>query len=90
MVTLDTGFEGTFVVRSDGEDAPPVSVKSEDATDDDGGIRYVDINRVENEGRLIGGEVFWDSPAPPLDRRGSGVWINSFGSGEASLVLLGD
>ncbi|KIM31119.1 hypothetical protein M408DRAFT_253842 [Serendipita vermifera MAFF 305830] len=90
MVTLDTGFEGNFELRADGDKALPPSVKSEEATDDHGGVRNVEINRVENEQRLIGGKVYWDSPVPPLDRRGSGVRINTFGSGEASLTLLGD
>lgn len=90
MVTLDTGFEGNFELRADGDKALPPSVKSEEATDDHGGFRNVEINRVENEQRLIGGKVYWDSPVPPLDRRGSGVRINTFGSGEASLTLLGD
>jgi hypothetical protein len=90
MVTLDRGFEGNFDIRATGTDATPVSVENEDATDDRGGIRYVSIERLENDRRSMSGKVFWDSPAPPLDQRGSDVYISTAGEGGTSLVFLGD
>jgi hypothetical protein len=90
MVSFDNGFEGNFDVRAAGAGTTPVSVQSEDATDDRGGIRYVEIERIDNDRRSMSGKVFWDSPAPPLDRRGSDVYISTTGDGEASLLFLGD
>lgn len=90
MVSLDSGFEGNFDVRATGTGTTPVSVQSEDATDDQGGIRYVEIERIENDKRSMSGKVFWDSPAPPLDRRGGNVYVSTAGDGEASLLFLGD
>lgn len=90
MVSLGSEFEGNFDVRATGTGTTPVSVQSEDATDDQGGIRYMEIERVENDKRSMSGKVFWDSPAPPLDQRGSEIYISTTGDGEASLLFLGD
>jgi len=89
-VTLDSGFEGKFSLRSQGDSALPVSVKSEEATDDRGGVRFVEVKDVQDDGRLMSGKVFWNTPASPLDRRRSDVWISTVGEGEVSLLLLGD
>jgi len=90
MVTLDTGFEGKFSLQSQGDSSLPVSVKSEEAIDDRGGVRYVEVEEVLENGRLMNGKVFWNSPAPLLNRRRSDVWISAVGEGEVSLLLLGD
>jgi hypothetical protein len=90
MVSLDSKFEGKFDVRATGAGTTPVSVQSEDATSDQGGIRYVEIERVEIDKRSMSGKVFWDSPTPPLDRPGSNVYVSTAGDGEASLLFLGD
>jgi hypothetical protein len=90
MVTLDSGFEGNFDIRATGTGAAPVSVQSEAVTGDEGGIRYVEIERVDKDGRLMSGKVFWDSPTTPLDWQRSDVYISTAGDGEASLLFLGD
>ena len=90
MVTLDSGFEGNFDIRSTGTGAMPVSVQSEAVTDEQGGIRHVEVERVETDRRSMSGKVFWDSPASSLDRRVSDVYISTAGDGEASLLFLGD
>lgn len=89
MVTLDTGFEGTFSVQSQGKSSVPVSVQSEDATDDRG-VRHVEIEQVTNEGRSASGKVYWGSPAPPYDQRRGSVWVSAIGKGNVSLLLRGD
>jgi hypothetical protein len=90
MVTLDTGFEGKFSLHSQGDSSLPVSVKSEEVTDDLGRVRYVDVEEVLENGRSMNGRVIWKSPAPPLERWRSDVWISAVGEGEISLLLLGD
>lgn len=89
-MTVDTGFEGRFSVQAQGESALPVSVKSEDATDDKGGVRFVEVEEQQRDGRSVSGKVFWNSPVPSPDWRRSDVWISTVGEGETSLLLLGD
>jgi hypothetical protein len=86
-LTLDNGFEGHFVVLGD-EMSP--RVVHEEAKDDQGGVRYMELDRSKEDPTVTKGKIFWDSPAPPLDQPGSEVYVSTTGNGEASLVVLGD
>ncbi|CAG7854688.1 SubName: Full=Uncharacterized protein {ECO:0000313/EMBL:CCA66411.1} [Serendipita indica DSM 11827] len=88
VVTLDTGYEGRFLVRAPGS-STPVSVESEEATDDEGGIRYVEKHTLPSQINGIEGKVSWGRFSLP-DRPRSDVFVNTVGEGETGLVLLGD
>ncbi|KAG8835482.1 hypothetical protein FRC18_000434 [Serendipita sp. 400] len=92
-VTLDQGFEGGFDIRALSS-STPVSVKNEDATDDKGGSRYIEMEKVRGEdGQEVNGlvgKVLWESRTPLPDGRRSQVSVNTLGEGEVNLLLLGD
>lgn len=91
MVTFDSGFEGQFAARSLGNSSKPVAIHEEEASDSEGGVRYLEIDTVKGEKRTILGRVFWETPHPmPINRRQSDVSVSAVGEGEVSLTFLGD
>jgi hypothetical protein len=90
-VTFDPGFEGQVVARSLGNTSKPIAIHEEEASDGEGGVRYLEIDSVEEGKRTILGRVLWDTPSPmPINRRQSDVNVSAVGGGEVSLTFLGD
>lgn len=85
-LTVDTAFGGFFTVIGD---EVPARVVHEEAKDTQGGVRYMELDGNSGD-KMARGKVFWNSPAPPLDRPSSEVRVSTTGAGEASLVVLGD